>query len=941
VSEMGDDAPSVLGRLLEREREVAALTDVIAGAAMGDARIVVVEGPAGIGKTRLLAEARRRAAEVGVRVLAARGGELEREFPFGVVRQLVEPALVGGDVREHALAGAAGAARPVLEDVPDEADGDWAGDPSFASLHGLFWLIVNLSSVAPLMLAVDDLHWCDRPSLRFLSYLVRRMESLRVVLVCSLRPSEPGADSSLLGEIMADPLVLAVSPSPLSGAAVGVLVGDRLGVGVDLEFAAACQRATGGNPLLLGELLKTLDSEHVTPDLAHAHVVADIGPRAVSRSVLMRLARLPDEAVAVARAVAVLGDGADMSAVVALGGIDEQAIGVGVAALMRAEIFQRGLPLGFAHPVVGAAVYEDMPVGERALAHERAATLLAGSGASVEQVAAQLLACPARGEAWVVKTLRGAARAALQTGAAESAVTYLTRALDEPPVEQHAEVLLELGRAEALTGGPGAVEHLRAAYAELEDPRARGAAAQLLARALLFTGHPAEGAEIAYRAASELPPDLSDLKDALEAFELVALCLFGAGDRAPLGRLERYRSRSPMPTVGAKMLAAVAALKWTSSGSADQCCALALEALADGDLIAADNGLASISAILVLAIADREEAMGAWEVSLAHAHSNGSLFAIAQINLWRGATMLWRGDLPEAEQLLRAAMDEFDARGYGYAQAQIYSDAYLASVLRERGDVTAARAVLDRSGDPGDLSDGARTRLHSMLEQLIWEGRFDEAVATAEEFDRQFGQFSGPAYYPWRSHTAVALDRLGRAEEARALAQEEVVLARRWGAPGTVARSLRILGTLERSDGLDHLREAVDVVAGSPSRLESAKALAALGVALRLARRPTDARAPLRQALELAEICGATGLSDHVRSELYATGARPRTAALTGVESLTSSERRVVQLAVDGMSNRDIAQALFVTPKTIEVHLTNAYRKLGIHSRRELFMALA
>ena len=149
-----------------------------------------------------------------------------------------------------------------------------------------------------------------------------------------------------------------------------------------------------------------------------------------------------------------------------------------------------------------------------------------------------------------------------------------------------------------------------------------------------------------------------------------------------------------------------------------------------------------------------------------------------------------------------------------------------------------------------------------------------------------------------------------------------------------------MLGTLEREDGLDHLREAVDLLAGSPQRLEHAKALAALGSALRRARKPTEAREPLRLALELADACGAAGLAEDVRSELYATGARPRQTAASGVGSLTAAELRVVNLAADGQTNRDIAQTLFVTPKTVEVHLSNAYRKLGIGSRRELAGAL-
>jgi len=224
---------------------------------------------------------------------------------------------------------------------------------------------------------------------------------------------------------------------------------------------------------------------------------------------------------------------------------------------------------------------------------------------------------------------------------------------------------------------------------------------------------------------------------------------------------------------------------------------------------------------------------------------------------------------------------------------------------------------------------------------LLAEGRPEEALELADAYERRAGWKRNPRYVLWRSLKAQALDRLGRSEEAAALAAEEVAIAREWGAPATVGRSLRVLGAIERDSGITHLEEACALLEQTPARLEQAKALAALGAALRRARRPAEAREPLRRALELAEICGALPLMDEVRTEIYATGARPRTTALHGVGSLTASERRVADLAATGQSNRDIAQTLYVTPKTVEVHLSNSYRKLGISSRRQLSGALA
>lgn len=927
--------PLSQGPLLEREREITTVDELVRKVLAGEAGLALVEGPAGIGKTRLLIEVRERAAEAGFQLLVARGGELEREFAFGVVRQLYEPALVDIERRGPLLAGAAAPARAVFE-LTDEGD-EGAGDPSFALLHGLYWLTVNLSAEGPLLLMVDDLQWCDRASLRFLAYLVRRLEGLPVLGALSMRSAEPGMESAAVGEIASYPLTVSIHPHPLTPAAAADLVRKRLRQDPDERFTAACHHATGGNPLLLNELLRALDAEGARPDAAHMELVSDLGPRAASRAVLTRLARLPEEARKVARSAAVLGDGADLSVAAALAGLGEGEARSGAAALVRAEILDAEQSLSYVHPLVGATVYREMSPPELELQHRRAATVLAAAGAPDERVAAHLLEVASHGEPQVVDTLRRAASVSLTKGAAESAVAYLTRALEEPPPpEQRADVLLELGRAEALTNGSAAVEHLSEAYELHDDPLTRGLAAQTLASALLIIERTADAAAVASRAAAELPAGLDNLRSALEAFELMAVA-YGAGDPETLRRLEPHRRRPVGDGIGAKMLAAVAARDWAySGGTCHECAELALEALSGTELIEGDNGFSAIMAIATLARADRAEALDACELSRAEAHRRGSLLAASSVSWARAFTMYRRGELTEADEASRAAIEELTLWAGGPTLELTDDLALLASVQRERGHLADSRRTLERAGDPGDCSDRARVWLNSLLELLLAEGRFEEALAAAADFARRFTYLRNPIDTPWRQHKALALDALGRREEALPLARADLELARRWGAPAAVARSLRVLGTLEGPDGLEHLREAVDAVAGSPARLEHAKALAALGTGLRHARRLREAREPLRRALELADVCGAEGLNDQVRAELYAAGGRPRATALKGVEALTASERRVADLAARGETNREIAQSLFVTPKTVEVHLSNAYRKLGIRSRNEL-----
>jgi DNA-binding CsgD family transcriptional regulator len=938
-------------QLLERDAELAALDAAVAAAADGSGRLLVIAGPAGIGKSGLLADLRER-ARPRLRVLSARASELEREFGFGVVRQLFEPALAargaGAATPGGSAAGRSGASTPA-----DSSGGPFAGAAapaaavfgagaetesatSFAALHGLYWLSIDLAAERPLLLAVDDLQWCDRPSLRFLAYLARRLEGLPVLLAATLRTNEPGTDPALLAEVVHDPAAVALQPGPLSEVGVAALVEQRLGGDADPAFSAACHDATGGNPLLLRQLLRALEAERVRPEASGVELVRAVGPRAASSTVLVRLARLPAAAVAVARAVSVLGESAELPAVAALAGLDEQAVAGATGELARVEILRPDLPLGFVHPLVRDAVYLELPPGERGLLHERAARLLHESSAPAEQVAAQLLASPRRGAEWVVDVLEAAAATAMRRGAADSAVAHLRRALDEPPpAERRSGVLLALGTAEALTSGPAAAEHLRAAHDSLADPVARAHVVDGLARVLLFTGRWDEAVELTRAAAAALPPGHRELRDLLEALELSRNFL---GDLTPAmtERIARNRhSGAPPP------LLSMAALDWAySGGPAAECCAFALEALERGRLIELENGLFSISAIVTLGIADRDEAVAALDASLEAAHRNGSLFSVASVHLFYGVTLFWRGDLEGAKELLTVGTEEFTTWGFGES-GQVYLESHLALVALEQGDLAAARATLGHTRPSERASEDMRYWLGADLALLVAERRFEEALDTAAEIERRFGHYTSPAAGRWRAYAAEALAQLGRRDEALALAERELAGARTWGAPGALGNALRVLGLIESgASGLERLEQAAGVLDGSPARLGHAKALAALGSALRRARRPGDAREPLRRALELAVACDAPGLAEHVRSELYAAGARPRSDALAGAAALTASERRVAARAAGGETNRDIAQALFVTPKTVEVHLSNAYRKLGIRSRRELAAAL-
>ena len=929
--------------LLERDREMASLHAMLAAAAAQQAGLAVIEGRAGIGKSRLLAGLRERAAGAGFRVISARGTNLEQGFPYGVVRQLFEPLRSGGEDWERWLAGSAAPARLVF-DTPAASPGDDEDlrDATFATLHGLYWLAVNLTADAPLLVAVDDLHWVDRPSLRFLAYLAPRLEGLPILMATGLRTGEPGTDPTLIGDMVSSPAAVSVQPGPLGAESVGRLVGARLGDEPDPRFGTACLDSTGGNPLLLSQLISSLSAEGVKPDAAHVDVVRQIGPRAVSRTVLLRLARLPAEATAVARAVAVLGESAELTAVAAHAGLEHAAAAETIAALARTDILRPEPPLDFVHPLVRDAIYRELPPGERELQHARAAEVLLDTGAAADSVATQLLMAPRRGEARVVDLLQEAARSAIRRGASDGAIDYLQRALEEPPPEdRRAQILYELGLVEAGASGQQALTHLLEAYDAIEDPHVRVAIAFWVTRLLMFTSQPDEAAEFARRAYADAPPEFEEERRALEALELNT-AYFGGSDATLDARIEQHWRKPDGNGPGSKMLAANAACDWAMrGGSAEECTELAHEALADGVLIEAENGHFTVTAAVPLVLAEHDYAMESYDIQLADAHRRGSGFAALAVYLWRGWALWLRGELREAEASLEQAWQEQVMWG-GVVEGIGTSTTvgFLTQTLLEQGRLEDARAALGRI-PPTTMPQFAGTHWRrANVELLVAEGRHEEALRAAEEYKRLLGSTENPGVGPWRTLKALALDGLGRTEEAVALAEEELVPARAWGSPGVVGRTLRILGTLQREEGLPRLEEAVALLEDSKWRTERARALAALGAAIRRDRRPTEAREPLRLALDLAATCGADGLVEQVRTELAAAGAQPRSTALSGIEALTASERRVADLAADGQTNRDIAQGLFVTPKTVEVHLSNAYRKLGIRSRRELAGAL-
>jgi DNA-binding CsgD family transcriptional regulator len=936
--------------LLEREGQVAALEALAEVTRSGGGRFAVIEGSAGIGKTRLLAEARAIAGRAGMLVLAARGGEFEGEFAYGIVRQLFEPLLApaSSNLRRELLSGPAALVEPLFGASRLAASRDAPAEGSFAILHGLYWLAANVALQQPTLLAIDDLYWADTPSLRWLLYLTRRLEGVPLLVAASTRPPEgEGRDPTLVAELIADPEAAPIRPGPLGPASIAVLARELHGLEPDEAFCAALATATGGNPLFIDAMLAAVAREETSPTAELVPRLLEIGAQGVSRAVGLRLARLPPEALALLRAASILGDGTELRHVAALAGVEAGELGPAAAALVRLDLLRREDPLEFFHPVIRSAVYETLDVVERDAGHRAAAELLLQAGARPESAAGHLLRVARQADEFVVSTLRQAAERSLERGAAEAAVGYLSRALDEqidPAVR--AEVLVELGLAERRTNGPAAADHLRAGLGLLTDRSRRCAVALELGRALWFTGRIADALAVFQRALDEVDrekdPDLYELLLA----ELISSAWWDAQTypiaEAAIGGLDLDALHGDL---GSEiLLGTMAHYEYRLGLRRARAIELARRALAPGSLLASGS-TSFYYAVMVLPRAGLlEEAVSILDQGIARARRRGDILNVAYMLMWRGRCQTRRGDLRAAVADLREALDLCVA--HGMLVAWPYIIGFLAQALLEQGDANEAARVIDEGDFPEQLP---LNQLHVVWFRLS-RGRLRIETGSPErgvEELLQVGEtvrlvpFDNPSGAPWRSWAAEGLRLLDRNDEARALVEEELALARRWGDPYAIGASLRVLGLVEGGEaGIALLREAVEVLAGSEARLEHARALVDLGAALRRANRRTEARERLREGVDLARRVGALGLAERANDEIAATGARPRKVLQTGLDSLTASERRVAQLAAEGMSNKEIAQTLFVTIKTVEVHLSHAYRKLGISSRAQLDTAL-
>jgi len=593
----------------------------------------------------------------------------------------------------------------------------------------------------------------------------------------------------------------------------------------------------------------------------------------------------------------------------------------------------------FAHPLVRAAVYEAMDPVHRRSSHDKAACALTAANAPAEQIAAHLLkGSPTAGTD--VAMLRQAAAEATQRGSPGAAQTYLRHALRVCVTDDDRRSLLrELAQAEVQDNLPAAVDHLSLALALTEDPMERGRIVASVGLAMLWVGRVEDVVAILVDTIDRLPPAAADLQRRLEAM-LLTVPIVASGWSSVIERLGRLTELPQTDTVDAALLDGMIACHEVFVGEPHGT-ERARRVLASPGFarLAAAGPSAAIGAYWGLMVGDLDDGITAYDSLIGEAQTQGSTITLAAAHLYRGMGWFLRGELAEAEHDLRESLQLQLITSFGTAEPVALG--WLAEVLLDQGRLTEAETTLRQANIPTHLP---RTGLlfyplHAKARLLRARGDYGAAFATACAAGDRLADHGGrnPAVVAWRSEAALSLHAMGHDAEARTHAREELELARAFRAAHAIGHALRVLGLITPfPSGLDHLEEATQTLRKTSAHLELAKSLADLGAGLRRSGQRSAARSCLTEAIELAHRCGAQRLTDRMATELRIAGWRPRNPTTVGPKSLTPSERRVAELAAAGHANRDIAQLLFETIKTVEVHLSSTYRKLGITSRRQL-----
>ncbi len=890
--------------LVERQAELDRISAVLAGARAGTGARLLISGPLGNGKSALLHEIPSLQAADGMRVMHANASSLEQDFSFGVVRQLFDSVFEEG--------------------IPDE----------FAP-RALVGTLREVSADQPSLLLVDDLQWCDEPSLRWLDRLTGHLHSMRVLLVTAVRVG----DSRTIAMIAAGGDEL--RPEPLSRTGTADLVCKYTGEWPADEFVVACHEVTGGNPMFLMSLLLNLGYRGLVPAASHVDAVRSLRPPQLQERLVRCLQTQSDDVRALARAAAVLGGRGDAELVRQLAGLDAVGFETAARTLCHLGLVRDHRSPRFTHLAVRDAVEDWLNAAEREDLHLRAVKLLHDNGCPAEDVAVRLMTVTSRHDQWAIDVLRSAAGIALRRGVPEVAARYLRRALTDiaSDSEDRALLLVELAGAERGFDANASMRHISYAVPLLQTVRARAAAVARIPPSMLV-GAPRSVRDLIERVAGEF----GDLEGLTGIDRELGLCLEARlrySWHSDPGQLEdSVRRLRALPDLGDTdaerelLVVLLDAAMLTAGIPADEVARLGRRVLGHEPATPADVHTALPRLATCMAAADAVADLVPWlDLALDAVGMREGTVEHSVIRAEQAVVQLHMGQLYEAGSAAHDALALMAVDSRATRSVASVGLVGVALELRERRLITK---LLDLQHDRSEQA-GLAT-VHRMLHgsAAAMSGDLERALRHHLECGRvlESAGWRNPVLLPWRLAAASLYARTGDLDAATELAEEAHSRAVEWNAPSGIGRALRMLSRLTPGRrGMGLVRESVDVLAASCSTFELAKSLLELGVRERAAGE-RDAAQHLRHAHELALAGGAGRVAARCAEEL---------ATLDSSDSrpvLTKSEYKVASLAVDGFSNQQIADILQVSRRAVEKHLTHSFRKLGIRRRTELSSAM-
>ncbi|MGW4164654.1 ATP-binding protein [Streptomyces sp. NPDC004788] len=912
---------------------------VRAGASPRRGGVLAYAAPAGLGKTTLLAEIRRRAAAKGCTVLSARGGDQEQRVAFHVARQLLQPQLAAAsrtELRErlggwYDIVGPALGLCTAAEGAPPDPQG---------LRDGLDWVLTHLAvRRAPLVVVLDDAHWADPESLGWLSAFSPRAEELPMLLVVAYRPDElPEAGEEFTGRRSGQrPIGL----EPLTSTAIAGLVRDRVGAHADDAFCHECWAVTSGNPFEAVELAVRIRDRGLEPVADRAPALRDLAAAVKGSGLIAQIERLGTATVRLAWACAVLGTEISPQLAGAVAGLGSEEVTRCATLLRGARVLAEPVDaesdaLEFVHPLIATAVYDAIPAATRVALHGQAAWCVVDAGLGSTAAARHLVETHPEGDPWVVQHLRAAAGETLRAGAPDTARRYLARALREPPDhDERAAVLFELGCASLLTEPATTVNHLRAALEEpVADPALRQGIVYRLAQVLAHSDRLVEATELLERETRLTTDARSRLRMQAEKFMWDALRADEPESTARSRRLAALADRLTGRDLTERYVIGLRAWDATLRAEPSSVALRYAERALEGGLSMADESRGFEVPVLValtFLYADRpgraEELFAAGTAEFEKRGWRGAHLSFAYTLL--GYIRFRRGRLLEAEDFARAGLRLAERVG-PRTPALWYATGVMIEILLARGRTDEAERVA-RDHDFGDPFPNTVTipdceTVHAGL--LLATDRTEEALGALSAVGQRLDPRGkrNPSCCPWQLHLALAQHGVAPSR-ALATAQEAVARARQYGAPSAIGRALRVTAEVSGdADRVKLLEESVEWLDRSPAAYELARSLVALGIALRRAGRTEEAAEHLYRGLETAQSCGADGLVEDARAELAAAGLRPRTLRTARTDTLTARERTAAELAARG---EDPAAVLGVDRATATRLLSAVYRKLG------------